>query len=67
MIKRKPAYYGITRRQKRYIAKENMKKEGKKQFCKHENGTIKEGLFTRIIKKNSFFADNWKNYAEVAE
>lgn len=51
--------YAITREQKRYIAKVNMKKDGQKQFCKHSYSALENNGVTRVP---SFFATNWRNY-----
>ena len=62
MVKRVPTSYIVTRRQKRYIARRNMEKDGQRQFCKHNYFTTRYGT-TRIGSK---FSDNWKNFVEVA-
>ena len=46
--------YAVSRKQKRYIAKQNMKKAGIRQICKpFFNG-----------KWRSFFSINWRNFVE---
>lgn len=52
------------RKIKRALAKENMKKEGKKQFCKHSYSSIKSPITGAIstTKNPSFFAENWRDY-----
>ena len=66
MNNRVPTNYIVTREQKRYIAKENMKKAGIKNFCKHSFAVIKHGFFTTQfttqIKEPSYFAKHWKEY-----
>ena len=60
-----PVTYIYTREQKRQIAKDKMKKEGKKKFCKHDYKifTSLSGLkMEKIIP--SFFSENWREYAE---
>lgn len=57
--------YAVTRKQKRYRAKIKMEEEGKKQFCKHSYTGIKKGSFITQTKVPSYFAEHWKEYAEV--
>lgn len=57
---RVPTDYAVTRKQKRYIAKENMKKAGKRNFCKHSYTSVKRGLFIVYNKVPSYFAEHWK-------
>lgn len=64
--KRVPTNYAVTREQKRYIAKKNMKDEGKKNFCKHSYIGVRKGSFVESTKIPSYFAEHWKEYAEVA-
>ena len=60
---RTPTDYIVTRKQKRYIAKENMKKEGIRNFNQHSytSYTSKTG-YTVTNRNPSFFAKNWKDY-----
>lgn len=58
--------YAVTRKQKRYIAKQNMEKAEKKQFCKHSYIGMKKGRFTVQTRVPSYFAEHWREYAEVA-
>lgn len=59
--------YAVTRKQKRYIARQEMKRAGKKNFCKHGYETVKLGLFTSYTRTLSYFAEHWKEYAEYKE
>ncbi len=62
--KRTPTNYAFSRKQKRYIAKRNMKKDGKKSFCKHSYENLGGNEVTRIP---SFFAENWRDFIVVKE
>ena len=62
------ADYAITRKQKRYIAKLNMKKQGKKNFCKHSHTVLSALHSSDVIiqqRNPSYFAEHWKEYVEV--
>lgn len=65
MIRRFATNYAFSRKQKRYIAKQKMKEEGKKQFCKHSYTGIKRGNFTIQNRNPSYFAEHWREYEEV--
>lgn len=54
----------VFRKIKRNLAKENMRKEGKKQFCKHSYSSIKSPTTGQVsvTKHPSFFAENWRDY-----
>ena len=60
-----PTNYAVTREQKRYIAKQNMKKAGKKNFCKHSY-TTNINPYTRKPDRNtrhpSYFAEHWREF-----
>lgn len=60
---RVPTDYAVTRKQKRYISKRNMVKEGKVQFCKHSYTGIKRGNFISQTIVPSFFSEHWKEFA----
>ena len=60
--KRVPVNYAVTREQKRYIAKINMLKEGKKNICKHDYITRVAGTLSLQERVPSFFAEHWKEY-----
>ena len=62
--KRTATNYALTRKQKRYVAKQNMLKEGRKNICKHSYVTRVVGNCEIQEKIPSFFAENWKEYAE---
>jgi len=62
--KRIATNYAVTREQKRYIAKQNMLKEGKKNICKHSYLTKVIGTCEVQEKIPSYFAEHWKEYAE---
>lgn len=64
-VTRVPTNYAVTRKQKRYIAKRKMEKEGKRHFCKHSYMGITKGRFTVQNKIPSYFAEHWREYAEV--
>ena len=64
--KRTATNYALTRKQKRYIARLNMEKEGWKNFCKHSYNTRyyhNKPIGTYRIE--SPFASHWKEYVEV--
>ena len=54
--------YAVTRRQKRAIAKENMKKEGKKNFCRHSYTTLSIKGHPMTTREPSEFAESWRDY-----
>ena len=54
--------YAVTRRQKRAIAKEKMKKEGKKNFCKHSYTTLSIKGYPMTTREPSEFAESWRDY-----
>lgn len=56
--------YAVTRKQKRYIAKRKMEKDGIKNFCKHSFSSIKKGDFVTYTRNPSYFAKNWRAYTE---
>ena len=65
-----PTNYAVTREQKRYIAKQNMKKAGKKKFCKHSYTSNINPYTGKSIGSNiesSYFAKHWREYVEVSE
>ena len=62
---RVPTNYAVTREQKRYIAKQNMKKAGKTHFCKHDYNTIKRGSFISYTREPSYFSEHWREFVEV--
>lgn len=66
-IQRSAENYAVTREQKRYIAKQEMRKAGKKNFCKHSYQTTKIGHFSSYTRTPSYFAEHWKEYAEYKE
>jgi hypothetical protein len=61
--------YIVTRKQKRYIAKVNMKKEGLSHICKHSHTTMftKEGKQGEMMVVPSFFAEHWREYVHREE
>lgn len=63
---RVPTNYAVTREQKRYIAKLNMKKANKKQFCKHSYISVKKGNFVESTRIPSYFSEHWKEFLEVS-
>lgn len=63
--KRVPTNYAVTRGQKRYIAKENMKKTNIVHPFKHDYSTIKKGSFLTYTRNGSYFSEHWKDYVEV--
>lgn len=65
MVSRSATNYIVTREQKRYIAKQNMKMDGKKNFCKHSYSGIKKGSFVYQTRIPSYFAEHWREYVEV--
>lgn len=69
-IKNIPTNYIVTREQKRYIAKENMKKAGKKNFCRHSY-TYGINPYTGDplgqTRNKSYFAEHWREFVEVNE
>lgn len=65
MERRTPTNYAVTREQKRYVAKEKMKAEGKRNFCKHSYSTLTKGRFQTVTRNPSYFAEHWREYAEV--
>lgn len=66
MNNRVPTNYIVTREQKRYIAKENMKKADIKNFCKH-SFTANVHPITNVTMGNtrhsSYFSEHWKEFA----
>lgn len=54
--------YAVTREQKRNIAKRNMKKMGKKGFCKHSYEYVKKGNFTSYARIPSYFSEHWRDF-----
>lgn len=56
--------YAVTREQKRNIAKKNMKKAGKRQFCKHSYEGIKKDNFVSYTRIPSYFSEHWKEFIE---
>lgn len=64
MNNRVPTNYIVTREQKRYIAKENMKKADIKNFCKHSFTVARNGSFTTQTREPSYFAKHWREYIE---
>lgn len=69
-IKNIPTNYAVTREQKRYIAKQNMKKAGKKNFCKHSY-SYSINPYTNMpmdrTRNKSYFGEHWREYVEVTE
>lgn len=63
--KRVPTNYAYTRKQKRTIAKRNMEKAGKKQFCKHAHQVFTFGHLKEDRVIPSYFAEHWREYVEV--
>lgn len=63
--KRTPTNYAVTRNQKRYIAKENVKKANIVHPFKHDYSTIKKGNFSFYTRNGSYFSEHWKEYVEV--
>lgn len=53
----------------RSVAKDTMRKEGKRQFCKHYISSFKDPRtgFVSSTKIPSFFAENWREYAHYGE
>lgn len=69
-IKNVPTNYVVTREQKRYIAKQNMKKAGKKKFCKHGYTTSLNPYTMKPCgtdRSSSYFAEHWREFVEVSE
>lgn len=64
MNNRVPTNYIVTREQKRYIAKQNMKKADIKNFCKHSFTVVRNGSFTTQTREPSYFAKHWREYIE---
>ena len=63
MVERTPSNYIVTRKQKRYIARQNMEKKGIKNCCRHSYTT---NPFSKAVNRNSsYFANHWKEYIEV--
>lgn len=62
--KRVPTNYAVSRKQKRQVARNNMIKEGKKQFNKHSYHNIffRDQIIGQV-REPSFFANNWREYA----
>lgn len=68
MQNRVPTDYIVTRRQKRYIAKQHMKDAGIKQFNKHSYTTYTTKTGYVVSTKNpSRFAEEWRDYIHVKE
>ena len=60
--------YAVTRRQKREIAKINMKKAGKKNICRHSYTVLTSKFNPNAksqVKNPSYFSEHWKEYVEV--
>lgn len=66
-ISRSAENYAVTREQKRYIARQEMKRAGKKNFCKHSYETVNLGHFSTYSRVPSYFAKHWREYAEYKE
>lgn len=64
-VTRVPTNYALSRDQKRYIAKQKMKEEGKTQICKHSYISVKKGNFITQNKEPSYFAKHWREYMEA--
>lgn len=57
--------YIVTREQKRYIAKQNMKKAGKRGFCKHSYTSNVDPITQKPLgstRHPSYFAEHWREY-----
>ena len=63
--KRVPTDYAYTRKQKRAIAKRNMEKAGKKQFCKHGYDIFTLGCLKEERRTSSYFAEHWREFVHV--
>ena len=60
---RTPTNYAVTRRQKRYIVKQQMKQEGKTQINKHSyNHYTTKGGYTFTERLGSYFSEHWREY-----
>lgn len=63
---RTPTEYIVTRRQKRYIAHQKMKEEGKTQINKHSYSTYTtKGGYTVTNRNPSYFAEHWRDYEKA--
>lgn len=62
---RTPTDYIVTRRQARYIAKQKMKQDGKKNINRHSYSTYtgKAGN-SYTVYNPSYFAKNWRDFVE---
>ena len=55
--------YIVTRRQARYIAKQKMKQEGKKNINRHSYSTYQTKTgYTYTVYNPSYFAKNWRDF-----
>lgn len=63
--KRVPTDCIYTRKQKRAIAKRNMEKAGKKQFCKHSYQTFSLNHLKEEQRIPSYFAEHWREFVKV--
>lgn len=57
------ANYAVSRKQKREVAKNRMKADGKVQFCKHDHKIMEINHAKQDIIVPSFFAKHWREYA----
>ncbi len=65
---RTPTDYAVTRKQKRFIAKRNMKEKGIKNFNRHSYTSYKTKTgFVATTKNPSYFAENWTDYIKVED
>ena len=55
--------YAVSRKQKRFIARLKMEKEGKKRVCHHSYTGLKRGKFETRAIVPSYFAEHWRDYA----
>jgi hypothetical protein len=66
--KRVPTNYAVSRAQKRYIAKQNIKKANVSAHpFKHDYTTVKKGNFTTYTRNGSYFSEHWREYVEADE
>jgi hypothetical protein len=63
---RVPTNYAVTRKQKRFIARRKMEEEGKHRVCHHSYTGMRNGNFEYRTRVPSYFAENWREYAEAA-
>ena len=52
----------MLRSMARERAKENMRKKGMRQFCKHDYSQNYKGMTIRI---GSYFSENWRKYTDM--